>query len=139
MSAQAALTTFGDASGARFYAGESWVELARSLIMTSADANEVEHAIQRAHEYAEQTGGRLLSARVIEAQARLAAREGHTDVSLMRLREAAEAYRTFGATPHAKRIELELAESTKVWNDCRLNCYFVPQAQEHIAWGREFK
>jgi len=97
-----------------------------------------EHAIQRAHEYAEQTGGRLLSARVIEAQARLAAREGHTDVSLMRLREAAEAYRTFGATPHAKRIELELAES-KVWNDCRLNCYFVPQAQEHIAWGREFK
>ena len=91
MSAQAALTTFGDASGARFYAGESWVELARSLIMTSADANEVEHAIQRAHEYAEQTGGRLLSARVIEAQARLAAREGHTDVSLMRLCEAAEA------------------------------------------------
>jgi adenylate cyclase len=96
--------------GFRFFEGEAQLALASALLASDVVAHraEIESALDRARELAESTGCRLLSPRIVERRARLAAALGDANSSDRALREALELYRSIGATGHAARLSAEL-------------------------------
>jgi adenylate cyclase len=98
----------GDSGGMVFFAAQARSELANLLVETRAPADVIFEVIRRGREQVAQTGGHSVGARLTEAEAGLAGREGDPVRREQGLCEAERAFREMGATGHAERVGREL-------------------------------
>jgi hypothetical protein len=94
----------GDSGGMVFFAAQARSELANLLVETGAPADVIFEVIRRGREQVAQTGGHSVGARLTEAEAGLAGREGDPVRREQGLCEAERAFREMGATGHAERL-----------------------------------
>ena len=98
--------------GARPYECQAQVILARALLggQGSDGADDVQAALDRARELAEDMGARPFEAQIHEVSAAAALLSDDEAVWKRELREAHHLYTDMGATGHAERVASELAE-----------------------------
>jgi tetratricopeptide (TPR) repeat protein len=97
------------AGGARYNEAAAQLALARGLLAEAAPPRaEIESALARAEQLVESTRARVLSPRILELRARLAAALGDAGAADRALRQALALDREIGATGHAERLAREL-------------------------------
>jgi class 3 adenylate cyclase len=98
---------FADGGGSSWFSAFSRTDLALALVDADAPAREIRETIEGARDFVRRCGGNSQLPRLIEAEAKLAGREGNGAALRAGLEAAEQAYRAIGADAHADRVASE--------------------------------